>query len=412
MKKIILKMNMYALMLVVAAGLSLTGCNDNPDAFVLTAGKPTISYIRIPDILKSDSLITHAFMGTTIAIMGENMTSVKEIWFNDQPTILNTSVITSSTIIVPVPEGIPVDVTNKIYFITKDGDTVTYDFKVDVPAPVIASMNCEQLADGDIAILVGDYFLNDPNIPLEVIFPGNVKATNIISIAKKEIKVQVPVGSQRGRIDVKSLYGNGRAKFVFRDNRNVILDFDTKFGAGWRAGKVFNTDPAGITGSYVRLTGHLKNNSDWVEDDLACELWGQSAGLPEGPLFEGKPEDMVIKFEAYVVNPWKAGYLQMIFSPWNNSTNAPNGNQEMARGFWRPWEGAKDGTYQSEGWITVTIPLKQFIYNPDGSVATLKLKTENLGSLTLFVWGGGNDKLGAECDVKICIDNVRIVPQE
>lgn len=96
-----------------------TACNDNPDAFELTNGTPKVSYVRVPDALSADSLLVSAFMGKTIAIIGENLTSVKELWFNDQKAVLNTSFITSEALIVAVPKGIPQLVTNKMYLINK-----------------------------------------------------------------------------------------------------------------------------------------------------------------------------------------------------------------------------------------------------------------------------------------------------
>ncbi|MFA6582064.1 MAG: hypothetical protein WCS79_09695, partial [Paludibacter sp.] len=94
---------MVTALIVLASLIAIPACNDNPDAYVVASGKPTVSYVRIPDATSSDSLITHAFMGTTIALIGENLRSVKEIWFNDQQAILNTSLITPTALIVVVP---------------------------------------------------------------------------------------------------------------------------------------------------------------------------------------------------------------------------------------------------------------------------------------------------------------------
>jgi starvation-inducible outer membrane lipoprotein len=68
-----------AILLIMTGALILPACNDNPDAYKTTDGLPTVSYVRIPDALSSDSLITHAFMNTTVALVGENLTSVKQI---------------------------------------------------------------------------------------------------------------------------------------------------------------------------------------------------------------------------------------------------------------------------------------------------------------------------------------------
>jgi len=410
MKKIFkITTKISVLLVVLCAGLILPACNDNPDAYVTTAGKPKVDYIRIPDVLVSDSLLTHAFMGTTIALMGENLTSVKEVWFNDQKAILNISLITSTTLIVPVTNVIPTVVTNKIYLISGSGDTVKVNFTVDVPAPVLLSMKCEQVADGQIATINGDYFLTDPNIPLEVIFPGNIKATNIISIAKTQIQVEVPAGSQRGQINVKSLYGNGRSNFWFRDNRGMILDWDnTNASGGWRSGVIANTNPTGINGNYVRFTGDLKGakGTSWNEDGFSFNLWGTANGRPSGDLFSTPPSTSVLKFEVNVDKAWSSCALQMIFTPWGTSgTNSYIGDATVPRGLWIPWKAT--GTFKTDGWITVTIPLTDFVYNATGTKIDMA-SPGNFGGLTFFVYSGGVD--GTDCSPDICIDNIRVVP--
>ena len=82
-------------------------------------------------------------MRSTVCVVGENLRSVTELFFNDQPAVLNTSYMTDHTLIVTVPNEIPDLVTDKIYFVTQSKDTVAYDFHVIIPAPdVIASDLC------------------------------------------------------------------------------------------------------------------------------------------------------------------------------------------------------------------------------------------------------------------------------
>lgn len=399
-------------LLAVCAMVSLPACNDYPDAYTSTKGKPTVNYIRIPDILKSDSIVTHASMGTMIALMGSNLKSIKEVWFNDQMAILNTSFITATSLIVPVTNGIPTNVTNKIYLVTTTGDTVKVDFTVDVSAPVVSNMKCEQVAVGDTATINGDFFLDYPNSPLKVIFPGNIPATKIYSITKTQILVQVPTGATiPGQINVTSTYGNGRSVFWFLDNRGIILDFDnTNANGGWRTGVLSNTNPAGISGNYVRFSGVMagKNASTWNEDAFSFDLWGSANGRPQGDLFSIDPTKAAIKFEVNVDKPWSSGALQMIFTPWATSgTNSYIGDGVTPRGLWTPW--LTTGTFQTNGWITVTIPLSQFKFDANGKVLQAA-PIGNYGGLTFFVYAGGVD--GKDCNPDICIDNIRVVPNE
>lgn len=89
----------------------------------------------------------------------ETSRSVTKINFNDQAAVLNTSYMTDNTIIVTVPKNIPGKVTDKIYFITNNKDTLDYNFKTVVPAPTINGMSNEWAAPGEEVTINGDYFL-------------------------------------------------------------------------------------------------------------------------------------------------------------------------------------------------------------------------------------------------------------
>lgn len=400
--------------LVLLAVVSLPSCNDNPDAYVVTDGIPTVKYVRIPDVLSSDSLIVHAFMGKTVAIVGENLTSVKELWFNDQKAILNSSLITSNALIVAVPNTIPGNVTNKIYLINKNSDTVKVDFGVDVPSPLLLSADCEYVADGGEFTINGNYFLPvDGSSTPEVIFTPNIKATQIVSFDINKITVKVPAGAGVGPVSVKSRYGTTRSDFYFRDNRGIILDWDnTNASGGWRSGVIGNSNPAGITGNYVRFKGNMTADpsATWNEDAFSFNLWGTSNGRPQGDLFDIEPANALLKFEVNVVSAWKSGSMQMIFTSWATSgTNSYLADGTTPRGLWTPWK--TTGSFQTNGWITVTLPIKNFKYAHTG--AELKLADKgNFGGLTFFLWHGGDDAKGADCSPEICIDNIRVVPAE
>ena len=365
-----------------------------------SGGTPSISYVRLTDPAKSDSLLTGAYMGDMIAIVGENLGNTEEVWFNDQQALVYSTFITDNTIIVSVPSSVPEEVTDKLRLVFRDGSELLYNFRINIPAPVISSVKCEYVPDGDTLVLYGDYFFN-----AQVFFPGDQEAS-IFNETKTRLDVEVPAGAEQGPIVVKTKFGKVTSGFVFRDSRGIILDFDTKLGAGWRPGNRQSAEPDGISGEYLVLTGSLANDWDWKDDYLEMDFWGQASGNPEGPLFTGDPNDMLFKFEAYVVNPWSGGWMQLIFSPWSNAGNAVNSDDNIARGMWVPW--METGTYQTDGWITVEIPLSEFTYDHTRTASNVKLVyPDNCGSLTIFVWG----QVPAPCDVKICIDNVRIVPK-
>lgn len=399
------------LLLISLFTFGMQSCDDYPDQFELTDGIPEIYYVRIPNPASADSLLVRAFMDNCIVLVGKNLTSIREMWFNDRKALLNSSLITDNNLFVTIPKEIPSVVTDKIYMITKSDDTITYDFGVQVPAPEVSRISCEYAHDGDRAVLYGDYFIDDRNVPLTITMAGNVPVSEIISIEKTKVSFRIPQGSQRGYLNVKSIYGTGRSKFQFRDDRGMILNWDNlNASGGWRAGKIKNSNPEGISGNYVYFTGTVDGDptAGWNEDNFSFNLWGSANGRPEGDLFPTDPANATLKFEVNVTQPWSSHALQMIFTPWSTrNTNGYIANRTIPRGLWRPWEST--GSYQTDGWVTVSMPLTEFTYDHTGGTLEMAPKG-NYGGLTFFVYHGGI--VGTACTPYICIDNIRVVPNE
>jgi len=408
MKKINYKRFSASMLVLVTifTGFFLQSCDENEE--MLT---PEIIYIRKTDPAKSDSLVARALMGENIAIIGKNLGNVDEIWFNDQLAALNPNLVTETSIIVQVPEVIPSEVTNKMTLINSDKvNKLIYDFGVDVPAPVVDRMVCEYVADGETAVIKGNYFVDDPASPLTVLFPGNIAGT-IVSYTINEIHVTVPPGVGPGQIQVKSLYGTTRSRFFFRDDRNIILNFDDLTAdGGWRSGVLGSSNPEGISGNYVRFSGALAGGAgvSWNEDGFSFNYWPQANGRPDVPVYTGELKDAEIKFEINVVEPWESCALQMIFTPYSvTGSNSYIADGSVPRGVWNPWK--ETGTFKTDGWTTVSYPMSEFNYSFDGSASASSLTPDMLRGLTFFVWNGGVE--GTDCNPHICIDNIRVVPK-
>jgi hypothetical protein len=401
--------SIIVILIILVPGFLFQSCEKNE-----TAGSsvPVLDYVRITDPLKSDSLVTHAFMGSSVALIGRDLQDVDEIWFNDQKAFVNFSFVTASSIIVTIPNVIPSKVTNILYLINKSKtDTLKYSFGVDVPAPFLSGMLCEYVDDNETAVIQGNFFIDDPAIPLKVFFPGNLEAT-VQEVTLTEVKVVVPQGSGVGPIQVKSLYGSTRSTFYFRDDRNIILDYDVLTTSGsWRGGTIKN-DASSLKGNYLMLKGQLDDNQgseDYSGGGFVSELWSDANGRPQGNFFTGNPADYLIKFEANV-KQWTGAYLNICFGPWASSVS-PNMNQLYwgninARGLWKAWENTTTGSFKTDGWITVTIPMSDIKY--DNSFAPMVFDPTKAGSLSFWMKGPSAVK-DAKSDIEIYLDNVRIV---
>ena len=244
-------------MLLAAAALGFASCEDYPDAFVLADGQPTVQYVRYAD---RDVLIEQAFMGEVVCFVGENLCSVRELYFNDQRAVLNTSFMTENTLVAAVPGNLPKVKTDKVYMITKGLDTLAYDFKVLLPAPVIKSMSCEFQQPGTDVTVYGNYFAE----PMSLVFEdGNgAEVTSFKSVSMTEVTFTIPADAKPGKIKVTTESGVARSPFSYHDFCDgLITDFDgpnyssSTHGVvpqGWNFSGTYSSE-GGISGNYVEL---------------------------------------------------------------------------------------------------------------------------------------------------------------
>lgn len=434
--------------------LGLTSCSNNEPngAFQLTGGTPTIKFIRLQDVTMADVIVTEAGVGTGLTIIGENLTSIKEMYFNEHKAVLNTSYITANSLLVSVPKTLPAEpFADLIYMITRDGDTCTYPFHVIMPSPVVREMKCEYVKDGEEAVIYGSYFKNDTEFPLTVTFTGIKNSCNIPATVKSvsedgtSITFVVPEGAEEGSIEVTTKNGTGVSQFYFRDTRGVFLNFegvafDEPYGLipqGWNSAHTFMpADDHSVSGNYVQYgPTTLPADGGWTESlkmTYWCGNWNgdpmsitTGAGAPLRNLFEAgyfaDPANLVFKFELCIPkdNAWKSGALQVLFvnnkicanDDWQNNKyihTGDNGGKDLCRGMWRPWEAT--GEFHTNGeWITVTLPLSEFIYNMDGTKGSKGLSEDSFDSFVMWPLSGGVN--GTECEPIFQYDNIRIAPK-
>lgn len=420
------------IMLLAAAALGFASCEDYPDAFELADGVPTVHYVRYAD---RDVFIEQAFMGEVVCFVGENLCSVRELYFNDQKTVLNTSFITENTLVAAIPANLPKVKTDKAYMITKGQDTVAVDFKVMMPVPQIKSMSCEFQKPGEEVTVYGNYFAEPMTITFE---DGNgASVTSFKSVSMTEVTFTIPADAKPGKIKIETESGLGRSPFSYYDFcGGLITDFDGTTDIvpqGWNFSGVYS-DVDGIFGNYVELksANPLDANGGWNEDykiDFWCGNWGgDPMSITSGP---GTPicnvidftnwQSMAFKFELCIPAdaPWMSGALQLVFcssdkaanDEWQNNTYidvAANDGLDLCRGLYRPWE--TTGSFDTGGkWITVTVPFSEFTYNADGTAGKVPLqKPEDFASFCIWAWSGG--VAGTECTPVFRIDNLRVVP--
>ncbi|MBQ2172716.1 MAG: hypothetical protein II454_05915 [Bacteroidales bacterium] len=425
-----------ALMLgLVLAAASCTQV-DYPDRFVQTSGVPKLDFIRYAD---KDVMITQANMEEVVCLVGENLTSIHDLYFNDQAAVLNTSYMTAKTLVVSVPKNMPVVQTDKIYMITKDSTVVSYDFKVLPPAPKVESMSLEWAQPGETVTINGSYLF----APVTVTFPG-VDPVEAAATDGSSISLVVPEGAQPGKIKVTTASGTGQSVFMYKDSRGMLFNFDNDphpDNHGWHA-QVIETDATALSGNFLRFgdpTVTLDAEGGWNDANFSFEYWPGDWDEPvtyaDSPRLTDFADfsawnSMALKFELYIPssNPWKSGAMQLIIggvdavtgggegvvdidgnvtAGANNKFISGDGKPQAPRALWIPWKDS--GSFDTgDKWITVTIPYSEFNKKSDGSANTETIKPETFTSLTIFVWSGG--VTGTDCQPIMKIDNIRAVP--
>jgi hypothetical protein len=348
------------LFFALALGGTFIGCSDDDES---SGGTPVISYVRITKPTSSDSLLVAAGQGQMIAIMGENLKDVRQLWINDQRAFLNPSFITNSTIITRVPAQIPNEITDKMKMIFADGHELIYDFSVDISEPYIDYMKSEYVNTGNVAVIVGDYFYE----PIKVFFNINDQEPiegEIVSVEDQRLEVRIPEGVEPGPIVIMSNFGASLSPFWFRDNRNIISSFDGSTAGMWHGPDFIvssDDDIPNINGKFIRMKRDL-GAWGWFElwvgptaSDVSLEL----KNIPEDAF--SNPASYNLKFEINTLKSLTGANIHMYFG----------GDMPGERGNWNyNWL----PNINTEGqWETVIIPWKdvyeankEFQYNPSG----------------------------------------------
>ncbi len=487
--KIINKYTNIALLALTAVGsIGLASCADEPDKFESTGGKPTIKYIRnlSSEVVKNTDteetvytngqLVTSANPGSTLCVVGDNMRSIHDVYFNNIRAAVNSSTLTDNILIVTVPAAVPTDVSNKIYFVSTSNDTVKYDFKVTIAAPVVSSMVNEYAEANEVQTIKGNYFIDDPNVPLTVEFTGADGALIPAEILKETIAedftsmdIIIPEGAEPGPIYFTSVYGTSKAPFEYKDQRGMLFTFDDKLGVkdesgnqhGWKmpgSGGI-KSDETSLCGNFLQFGGNTPDPVEltcgWVDGEWEYDYWPGSWGDPETfsdpygyRLYDvvdfNDWANMTLKFEICIPEdrPWSGSAtdpmagtpMEIIFAPTSKVHNGAAGATDMAgnvlggqnnsyfhddksfpRAFYRPWSSAENGVFHTGGkWITVSLPIAaNWIYNYEGEIVNATLSKDFFAGFQILFWYGKSDDVEVKpCTPIIKLDNFRVVPMK
>lgn len=297
--------------------------------------------------------------------------------------------------------------------------------------PEMKRMLCEFVPDGGEAVIYGSN-LDDA----EIIFPGAEDPAKVVSSCDTMIKVIVPEGAEDGQLKIKAAEKTVLSKFIFRDNRNIIVNFDNRL-ATWggynpkdengelitgtlEMGTEITPFPNGAklpescSGNYGLLYG--KYDHPWMMNQcmyiqyVANPLEGGRGKISvASKAFESYDlSSLALKFEVYV--PKEAAYkgikTEIFFGPIDSPDK--HGRDVSPICFWEPYK--KGGAFYTDGWTTVTIPLSEFCHNTKSDTEKFEGEFDLKKATNLsFLQFGQPD---GEPQIMMCVDNFRVVPIE
>lgn len=397
------------LLLAIATVVLQTACEKNDNL-----GAPVITGLRAISPAPDDSMLTHVLPGQIVVVQGKHFNETQQIFFNGYEASINPALNTNHSMVVTVPSGIvfgdiPEDQLNVVRLVTAHGET-SFQIPVVPPKPVIYSIDNEFAHGGDEILLTGSYLY----AVQKIIFPGDISVSdNYTSINNGNgLRVTVPEGIVPGNTDsIEVVTSGGSGKFTFNNTTGIIANFedgDPRFGWAYWAGTKAN-DPSSFPngwGNYLEIKpANLPINpgdAAWYSGDSRAVITNGSVPW-EGIDLDGQSSDYALKFEMNYNGTWNGGSLKIVFN--NNFDNIAT---------YAPWDNTSTGEFETNGWITVTIPLNEFLdQGGTGEPLTTVRETVDQNSVTttsstvqIMLYNEGDSPLSS---FDAAFDNLRIV---
>lgn len=356
--------------------LLMNACNILNSNSHNTAG-PVVTGVR--DIHPDSAAVSKIGPGQTVVVEGKNLATTKEVDFDGFTTSINQTLYTDTTVIATIPSNLPFnqiksDSLNVIHVVTKYGQT-TFKFPILPPTPDITGISDEFATPGTKITISGQFLY----LVKSVTFPGGINATNYSSSPDgTSLTLMVPAGATHtGSIKVVTAAGTALSgpSNVFRDTAHVFLNFDNK-----NAYSTWNTPPDPIvvtpatqltdsayngSGNHVKLSSPIPSISmqsgnyllwnvvdipvgTWWVQHLATPTNGSGLAWPSDISTSTSASKLAIKFEVnFPGNGVSSGEVKFEI----------NGKYDY---YWKPWANASNGTFKTNGWRTITIPLSDF----------------------------------------------------
>ncbi len=317
--------------LAVCLALSavLVSCKKNDQE-----GAPIIEKVRP---VLTDEKLSEGKRGEMVVIVGNNLSTTRQVYFNDTLASFNPTYVTRTNIIINIPAYAPFfNRSNKLRVVTDFGEA-SYDFKIIAPPPVITSASPMHVKPGDNITVLGENMGSAT--------PGNIKiggvVATIVSQTNDKLVIKAPATATHGTVDI-SLNGQVSSSpemvFIYRQEmfndelwQNPANPATWGFwgGSGW--GGAYS-----ITTEKKRMGNHsVKAIYDQTWGTLQYGTWGDNLQPAAAGI-------KFIKFSVFVDEPSGIAVMNLTLK---NEAGI---------------EKSKDYSTATGKWVDVVLPLSDF----------------------------------------------------
>jgi len=356
---------------------------DGAVTFSTAAGKTVTSSTALAMVKPSIATMspTDIQVNNVLTVTGNDLDIVSKVIFTggtESPVI--SASLTELTVNVPVGTA-----SGPIRLVANNGDEVFSAVSITILASTSATITSMPASarPGEMIDIVGVNL----DVVTGVVFPIDIPATMFGIKTETLIQVVIPMNAKTGNGTIKLITANGEiiespviniaGVDPVVDPNLVFFNFDA-LGYWWNdAGNVQNDPALSLDGSSYYYVDH--NCNGWTGF-----FWRNGANNFPGATIGTNVSQYVLKFDINVLEPITGGEFA-----WRLK-----GSSGDFWYYWKPWESS--GSYATNGWITITIPLTSF-YAGSTQISDLSTITEDFG--VAFNNGASH--------VKACIDNVR-----
>lgn len=232
-----IKYGFFASVASLALGLAgfFSSCEDKCvgcqcDSFV-------VDYVVNADSM--DAPLSQLDAKTTVVIVGSGLSTANGVYLVDADNVpysvyLNPTFVTDNAIVVTLDCAANNVRTERLLVTSSTGCERFVELAKPVPAPSIKMFYSEFVPDGDTLRIAGNAFLSVPGDELKVYFydkdDNKISANYQITHDNCELLVVVPQGVADSKpVTISNKFGECTSSMLFRDSRNIFLDFDKTY---------------------------------------------------------------------------------------------------------------------------------------------------------------------------------------